>query len=185
MNAVQPMEAAARAALEPTATGVPREPFQVRGGLTFPGVNGEPDGLYDTPKDNIMPRAGFAYHLNDQTVVRGGYGMFYGFLGQRRGDVISSGFSQSANYTFSRFEQSEYLNGADPEPTRGISDQDSPHRLVVNGIWELPFGAGRRFGGNAPAAIAKIIGGWQISGIYLYQSHGEVHLLSALRKVWV
>ena len=28
-------------------------------------------------------------------MLRGGYGMFYGFLGQRRGDVIQSGFSQT------------------------------------------------------------------------------------------
>ena len=52
-----------------------------------------PSGLYDTPKNNFMPRVGFAYKLDDKTVVRGGYGMFYGFLGQRRGDVIHSGFS--------------------------------------------------------------------------------------------
>ncbi|MGH9310836.1 MAG: TonB-dependent receptor domain-containing protein [Vicinamibacterales bacterium] len=64
-DAVQPMEAAARGALNPTATGVPLARFQVRGGLTFPGVNGEPEGLYATPKDNIMPRAGFAYQIDD------------------------------------------------------------------------------------------------------------------------
>ena len=33
-----------------------------------------------------MPRFGFAYKLTDKTVVRGGYGIFFGFLGQRRGD---------------------------------------------------------------------------------------------------
>ena len=40
-----------------------------------------------------MPRVGLTYKLNEQTVLRAGYGMFYGFLGQRRGDVIQSGFS--------------------------------------------------------------------------------------------
>ena len=44
-----------------------------------------------------MPRVGLTYKLNDLTVLRGGYGMFYGFLGQRRGDVIQSGFSQNTN----------------------------------------------------------------------------------------
>ena len=39
-----------------------------------------------------------AYKLDEaKTVLRGGYGMFYGFLGQRRGDVIQSGFSQNTN----------------------------------------------------------------------------------------
>jgi hypothetical protein len=68
------------------------------GGLEFAGVNGQSDGLYQTPKHNIMPRFGLAFRLNDKTVFRGGYGIFYGFLGQRRGDVIQTGFSQVTNF---------------------------------------------------------------------------------------
>ena len=94
-TAVQPMEAAARAALNSAATGVPLDQFHVRGGLTFAGVNGQPRGLYETPKNNLMPRVGATYRLNDKTVLRGGYGIFYGFLGQRRGDVITTGFSST------------------------------------------------------------------------------------------
>jgi outer membrane receptor protein involved in Fe transport len=29
-------------------------------------------------KDNIQPRVGFAYQLNDSTVIRGGSGLYYG-----------------------------------------------------------------------------------------------------------
>ena len=63
-DASQAFEAQARAAYAPSqATNptpeVPASQFNVRGGLTFPGVNGEPDGLYETPKGNIMPRDGF------------------------------------------------------------------------------------------------------------------------------
>ncbi len=94
LNAVQPLDAAVRAAYAANPiVDVAPSAFALRGGLTFPGVNGEPSGLYETPKTNIMPRAGLAYQWNDKTVVRGGYGMFYGFLGQRRGDVLQSGFS--------------------------------------------------------------------------------------------
>ena len=97
-RSVQAIEAAARAkyALNPTPE-VPVSAFNVRGGLTFAGVDGQPSGLYETPKNNFMPRVGLTYKLNDLTVLRGGYGMFYGFLGQRRGDVIQSGFSQNTN----------------------------------------------------------------------------------------
>ena len=97
-TAVQAIEAAARAryALNPTPE-VPVSSFNVRGGLTFAGVDGQPRGLYETPKTNFMPRVGMTFKLDELTVLRGGYGMFYGFLGQRRGDVFQSGFSQNTN----------------------------------------------------------------------------------------
>ncbi len=350
---VQPIEAAVRAryALNPTPE-VPASQFNVRGGLTFPGVDGEPRGLYATPKNNFMPRLGLAYRLDDKTSLRAGYGVFYGFLGQRRGDVIQSGFSQTTslvpsldngltfietlsnpfqggiqepvgaalgpqtfvgqsityfdpnpssprmqrwqigiqrelpgrwvwdiayvgnrgsdiqtnrnlnslplqylstspvrdqaridylsqnvpnpfvnqlpttaigdlrgtniqrqrllrpypgfdavntttnegkswydalqtgiqrrfsagytigvNYTYSQFmEQVDFLNAADPEPSKVVSSQDVPHRMTVNGIVELPVGRGRRFAGDAHGAVEAIIGGWQMQGIYTYQS---------------
>lgn len=352
-TAVQAIEAAARAkyALNPTPE-VPVSAFNVRGGLTFAGVDGQPSGLYETPKNNFMPRVGMTYKLNDLTVLRGGYGMFYGFLGQRRGDVIQSGFSQNTNvipsldngltfistltnpfpngiqeplgsaqgiatflgqtityfnpnpksprtqrwqvgvqrelpgrwtletsyvgnygsqlqtgrnlnatpnqylstspvrdlatinylganipnpffgllpttaasglqgqnivrerllrpypqfdqvntttnegeswyhalqlnlqrrfssgytlgssYTFSKFTEAiEFLNAADPEPWKGVSAVDVPHRLTVNGIVELPFGRGRRIGADVNGVVSAFISGWQLSGIYTFQS---------------
>jgi carboxypeptidase family protein/TonB-dependent receptor-like protein len=95
LTASQAIEAAVVAALNESATGISRANFNVKGGITFPGVNGQPRGLYETPKNNLMPRLGLAYTLDRRTVLRAGYGVFYGFLGQRRGDVIRSGFSQS------------------------------------------------------------------------------------------
>ncbi len=99
---VQPVEAAVRANYVPNSSplvpAIPVSDFRVRGGLTFAGVGGQPRGLYETPKKNFMPRFNFAYKLTDRIVVRGGYGIFFGFLGQRRGDVIQSGFSQTTNF---------------------------------------------------------------------------------------
>ena len=87
---------------------------------------------------------------------------------QRR---FSGGYTLGANYTFSRFtEATEFLNGADPGPWEGISSQDVPHRLSVSGIWEVPVGRGRRYGANVPAGLDAVIGGWQVQGIYSYQS---------------
>jgi Carboxypeptidase regulatory-like domain len=347
-SAVQSIQAAARAAyaLNPTPE-VAVSAFNVQGGLTF--GNG---GLYNTPNNNLMPRVGLAYKLGDKTVARAGYGVYYGFLGQRRGDVFQSGFSANttlipsldnglsfigtlsnpfpngitepvgsaqgvatflgqsitffdpnpksprmqrwqvgvqhelpgrwmveagyvgnygsqiqtsrnlnvtpnqylstsavrdqttinylganvpnpffgllpttaaaalqgqnivrerllrpypqfdavntttnegrswynalqlnltrrfangftvgSSYTYSSATEAfEFLNGGDADPWKGVSAVDVPHRMTVNGIFELPFGRNRRFGASAPAAVNALIGGWQLSGIYTYQS---------------
>ena len=117
--AVQAIEAAARAkyAQNPTPE-VPVSEFEVRGGLTFAGVNGEPSGLYDTPKSNFMPRLRWTYRVNDVTVLRAGYGMYYGFLGQRRGDVFQSGFKLSS--------PRESHPQALPEPYVSLSTHTAP-----------------------------------------------------------
>jgi hypothetical protein len=350
---VQAIEAAARTkyAANPTPE-VPVSQFNVRGGLTFAGVDGQPRGLYETPTNNFMPRIGMTYKLDELTVLRGGYGRYYGFLGQRRGDVFQSGFNQSTNivpsldngltfistlsnpfpngiqepvgsalgaqtflgqsitffdpnpksprsdrwqvgvqrelpgrwvveasyvgnhgsniqtsrnlnatpneylstsstrdntriaylsanvpnpffgllpttsaaalqgtniarerllrpypqfdavntttnegwswyhaaqfnlqrrlangytiaasYTYSHFTEAiDFLNAADPQPWEGVSSIDTPHRFTLNGIWELPFGRGRRFGADSSGVWSALISGWQISGIYTYQS---------------
>lgn len=358
-SVVQPIESQVQAnyAKNPTSE-IAVADFKVRGGLIFAGQDGQSRGLYNTPKDNLMPRVGFAYRLADKTVVRAGYGIFFSFLGQRRGDVTQTGFSRntpftasndsglsfiatlsdpfptgvleplgsslgtlqnlgasvtfynqnplvaymqtwqlsfqrelgggfvaeaayignrgthieisrnlnstdldylstsptrdqakidylSANlpnpfydtvarktilpsgavsgltgsnisrtrllaafpgfdavntttnegyswyhsaqfnlqkrfsqgytlnaaYTFSKYMQAtELLNGGSPAPYEVISDFDRPHRLTVSGIWELPFGPGKLLGSDMSGAVARIIGGWQINGIYAYQS---------------
>ena len=39
------------------------------------------------------------------------------------------------------------------------------HRIRWNGIYDLPFGRGKKFGGNASGAVDQAIGGWQIASI--------------------
>jgi hypothetical protein len=352
----QPIEGAVQAnyaALNDPALKALLPQLSVKGGLMFAGVDGS-NRLYKTPKDTFLPRFGFAYQMNPKTVIRGGVGLFAGFLGQRRGDVFPNGWAQDTtigtttnaygapiprswdnalltqsilepvgnangrqqglgaaidffnpnpkiskqlryqigferelpggfvvgaayvgnygydiehvrsinalpneylstdnsrtaamnannsfltgsvanpfaglvpgtslnnatisrsqllrpypqfqdirttvndgkswynsvqvslqkrfskgytlgvSYTYSQWEQAtEYLNPNDAEPTRMISDLDVPHRLSISGIFELPFGKGRRFGSNASGIANALIGGWQIEGVFTYQS---------------
>jgi hypothetical protein len=320
----------------------------VRGAITIAGVNGAPSYLYSTPKGNFMPRFGFAYKLDNKTVLRGGYGIYYGFLGQRRGDAVLSGFSRTTtfnstsngltfpvtlsnaftspileprpaaeiastlvgtglsffndqpltsnqqrwqmnvqrqigsnwvveagyvgnrgtrieitrnlnalpnqflsttptrdnpnnnflagqvtnpfagalpgttlnnatiarsqtllafpqfgalntttnqgytwyhslqsslskrfnkgytidfSYTWSRFMQAtEYLNPADAMPTEIVSDVDIPHRATTSAIWELPMGKGKLLFRDSGPIVSRIVGGWQLQGIFSFQS---------------
>ena len=83
----------------------------------------------------------------------------------------SRGYTFGVSYTWSHWEQAtEYLNATDPEPTRMISDLDVTNRIAISAIYELPFGRGKRFGADASAVTEAFIGGWQIQGVYTYQT---------------
>jgi hypothetical protein len=47
----------------------------------------------------------------------------------------------------------------------GPSGYDVRHRAVISHVYELPFGAGRRWMSEAGGLLQGIVGGWQLSGI--------------------
>jgi len=46
----------------------------------------------------------------------------------------------------------------------GLSYLDAPHRLSLAFTYELPFGKGKLWAGNAPRALDYLIGGWSVNG---------------------
>ena len=67
-------------AINPVSSRINQQQFpgyQVRGGLGFANVDGNPRYPYQYDKNNIQPRLGVAYLLSDNTVLRGGYGLYY------------------------------------------------------------------------------------------------------------
>lgn len=82
-------------------------------------------------------------------------------------------------YTFSKqIETLRFIEPSDPAPSRMIGQFDNPHRFSSGIIYELPFGKGKVAGGIA--AVNKLIGGWQWSAMYIYQTGAAVALPSAL-----
>jgi len=100
----------------------------------------------------------------------GGYSWYHA-LQSRIQKRLANGFTLMGAWTWSKnMEAMYYLNAMDPVPARNISPNDRTHRFSVNGIYELPFGHGRRYGASASTAVNKLIGGWQLEGIYQYQT---------------
>jgi Carboxypeptidase regulatory-like domain/TonB dependent receptor len=52
----------------------------------------------------------------------------------------------------------------------GPTEFDVTHRFVASYVWELPFGRGRRLGGDWNRAMDLVFGGWQLTGINVLQS---------------
>lgn len=84
---------------------------------------------------------------------------------------FSGGYMLETSYTWSDFkEKVSRLNDTDADFEERFQDTHLPHRLVVNGIWELPFGRGRRWGADVNPVINGVIGNWSASFIWNWQS---------------
>jgi len=105
-----PVQAAAKAnyARAPIPQ-VPVEEFQTLGGLTFAGRDGQPRGMFRTPRKNFAPRIGFAFRVSSKMVIRGGYGLFYDTLGVDRTSINQSGFSQRTTLVPTRDNGQTYI----------------------------------------------------------------------------
>ncbi len=51
---------------------------EIRGGVKFVGVDGNPRTQFNKDLNNFAPRIGFAYQVDSKTVVRAAYGHFFG-----------------------------------------------------------------------------------------------------------
>jgi hypothetical protein len=61
----------------------------LKGGLQYVGVNGNPRSQFDMPKKNFSPRLGLAYALTRRAVVHAGYGIFYSISPTEAAGTIS------------------------------------------------------------------------------------------------
>ncbi|MDQ2921937.1 MAG: carboxypeptidase regulatory-like domain-containing protein [Acidobacteriota bacterium] len=90
---------------------------------------------------------------------------------------FTRGYSLLTSYTWSKvIEQVSFLNDTDTKYERRIGTDDIPRRLVVSGIWELPFGKGRKWGDGAPGVVRAVLGGWQAQGVYQWQTGRPINL---------
>lgn len=99
-STASPLSAAARANYD--ANPIPElapSSFRTIGGLLFAGVGGVPRALSDIDRNNIAPRVGASFQLDSKTVLRAGFGIFYGASTQT--GETRNGFSVTTPYVAS------------------------------------------------------------------------------------
>lgn len=84
---------------------------------------------------------------------------------------LSHGVQLMANYTWSRaINYNSTYFAINPIIERGPSDTNRNQLFVLSGIYELPFGKGKMFAGQANRLLDYAIGGWQLAGTTTWES---------------
>jgi hypothetical protein len=91
------------------------------------------------------------------------------------------------NYTFSKsmddasglqtsgaFGAAFILNPLRPQDSRSVSDFDFRHIINANAVYQLPIGRDRKFLGGLPGYAEAILGGWQLTGIYRWNTGAPI-----------
>ena len=71
-------------------------------------------------------------------------------------------------------------NPYDPERSRSVSAYDIPHFLSMSGVWDLPFGRGKRY--LSQGIASQVLGNWQLNGMVQLRS-GQPYNLSVAGDV--
>jgi hypothetical protein len=116
------------------------------------------------------------------TIARSNYNALTFSVRQRLRDI-----SWDLNYTFSHslddasglqtsttYDTSFILNPIRQGDNYGHSDFDIRQQINVNSVFTLPFGSGKRFGSGVSRGVDAVIGGWQLSGIWRWNTGAPI-----------
>jgi hypothetical protein len=92
----------------------------------------------------------------------------------------SNGLTFLVNYTLSKnmsntdsgFSSFNFgaENGFNQKPEWSIAGNDQTHIVNIAGVYELPIGPGKKFVNHGGTLMKNLLGGWQLSGVFTYQS---------------
>jgi hypothetical protein len=143
------------------------------------------EGLYNfneatpSPFGSVASRAPFPNYGILQ-VVQDGDNSNYNSLSLKLQRRFSSGLTLQGSYTWSKsLDDASAIRGQSdtifPQNSRCLSCEyalsafNVPQRFVLSVVYDLPFGPGKPFV-NSGGILDKVVGGWELSGIYLVQS---------------
>ena len=90
---------------------------------------------------------------------------------------FSNGLMYMVSYAFAR-DISAFGDSTIAQPTpyapkgydEGVSPNQRRNILTLSGIYELPYGRGKKYGSHVNPIVNGILGGWQISALYQFVS---------------
>ena len=143
-----------------------------------------PAGHGDVPSNAIaagLPRNFFLANPDARaganTTGNGGFTSFNGLQTQYR-RRLSDGLQFDVNYAFGKAMESRFYSfrvpRVDQRNTGG--EGDVTHAMKGTFVYELPFGAGRRYGSGMSGWMDRIVGGWQIRGTFRVQTGALIDL---------
>ncbi|MGC8761342.1 MAG: hypothetical protein ACP5VC_15395 [Bryobacteraceae bacterium] len=67
---------------------------------------------------------------------------------------------------------------------KSLSAHDIAHRAVLSGAYQLPFGKGKKFYGDANRLLDTFTGGWEVSAYWLLQGGNPLQVSLSGGVVW-
>lgn len=93
-------------------------------------------------------------------------------------DYTLSRYMSDADSGFSTFGNGRGLNPANPNEDWSIGSADQTHVLTIAGVYELPFGSGKKYLSNKSRLVNNVVGGWKVSWIQWYESGPPINLVA-------
>ena len=78
-------------------------------------------------------------------------------------DLWSKGIDNASGHLEVQNGDSSRANIRDLRNAKGVSGYDQPFNDTLSGVYQLPFGKGRKFGSGWNGIIDGILGGWQLT----------------------
>ena len=174
------ISAAAQAACDPERGG--------QGTVCTSGANNGTGGYVNNPFKGIAAFAGTTYYsattiqrINftrpfpeftnvTETLLNGGE-FYYNALEATFNHRTSAGLNLHVTYTFSKaINAAGFTDTINRIPSRTISGTDIPNRITVSEVYQLPVRRGHGLFPNMNKYVDLVVGGWQVSSIFTYQS---------------
>jgi hypothetical protein len=134
----------------------------INGRYVFPLNAARPNRAFDlelTSRENASDSWYHSLQLELQRRFQAGYQLQFSYTHSKTVDEASQ-----YNPTFNN-DGGGVVYYWDPDLRRGLAAFHVANKFSAGGVWQLPFGAGKRFGSAWPGWVDRLLGGWQVGGI--------------------